>query len=411
MPETKITVTYQYLTDIWKNYDGSEQRRCLRAEPRRLISYDYIAMSTREAHWMRDVARKKQSNYDYVPMWHDIAYLSQEFFGGNTMYMQSEYMLGFHNCDMIEVFIKDDAYHATGANAVKKVRAYIGDTIRLKNVLNRRLNPKNAFVVPLIKCSILMDQSFNYIFSNGTNIVYNYEDIMYKPSFDIDPKYFEFYTDIEQYNRFNIPTKFNGRDVLTMSPQFFDDDNLKLTISKNVNRVDQDTGIFAYDLKNDFAYDNFSFTILLRNKKMINNMILFFNLIKGRYKAFYCPSWVNDFTPISNLVGGRNFIYVDVADAYRYYGVTSRKKHIIIFSKDWDCEIVEVSAVTVETVNDERRGKLIFTAPPKKSISLDRILMISYFNLVRSDSDDLKINYESNIAASVDLSFAEVDDK
>lgn len=411
MSATKITVTYQYLTDVWKNYDGTEQRRCLRNEPRRLISYDYIAMNTREAHWMRDVARKKQSNYDYVPMWHDIAYLSQEFIGGTTMYMQPEYMLGFHNCDMVEIFIKDDAYHATGVNAVKKVRSYVGDTIRLRNVLNRTLNPKNAYIVPLIRCSILMDQTFNYIFSNGTDITYNYEDIMYKPPFDIDPMYFEFYTDIEQYNRFKLPSMFNNRHVFVMSPQFVEDQDVKLSISKNVNRVDRNTGIFAYDLKNERAYDNFGFTVLLRNKKMINNMILFSNLVKGRYKSFYCPSWVNDFTLTSAVQAGRNYVYVDAADIYRYYGNNSRKKHIVIFTKDWDSIILEVMLITYEVVNDVRRGKLIFSSVPRRSVSLANVWMCSFFNLVRLESDDLKIDYESNIAATVNLAFVEVDDK
>ena len=136
-------------------------------------------------------------------------------------------------------------------------------------------------------------------------------------------------------------------------------------------------------------------------------MILFFNLIKGRYKSFYCPSWVNDFTPISNIEFGS--VYIDAADTYRYYGSTSRKKHVIVFTKDWKSYILEIMNITVETVNDKRIGKIIFVSASK--IELDNILMISYLNLVRFDSDDLKINYESTEVANVNLSFAEVDDK
>lgn len=407
MSDTKITVTYQYLTDIWRNYDGTEQRRCLRSEPRRLISYDYIAINAAQAHWMRDVARKKQSNYDYVPMWHDISYLAQDHIGGTTLYLDDNYMLGFHNCDMIEIFTREDEYHRSGFNAVKEVSYYQDNIVRLRNSLNRELSRKNTYVIPLIRCSVLTDQSFNYVFSNGTNVVYNYEDILYKPPFDINPRYFNFYKDIEQYNRFNIPEKYKNKYILTMSPQFADDEDLNLSIAKNVARVDRSTGIFAYDLKNNYAYDNFRFTILLRNKKMINNMILFFNLIKGRYKSFYCPSWVNDFTPISNIEFGS--VYIDAADTYRYYGSTSRKKHVIVFTKDWKSYILEIMNITVETVNDKRIGKIIFVSASK--IELDNILMISYLNLVRFDSDDLKINYESTEVASVNLSFAEVDDK
>ena len=44
------------------------------------------------------------------------------------------------------------------------------------------------------------------------------------------------------------------------------------------------------------------------------------------------------------------------------------------------------------------------------SFDVGDILMVSYFNLVRFDSDSLKLEYESNIVAGVDLVMREVDD-
>ena len=44
------------------------------------------------------------------------------------------------------------------------------------------------------------------------------------------------------------------------------------------------------------------------------------------------------------------------------------------------------------------------------SFDVGDILMVSYFNLVRFDNDSLKLDYESNIVAGVDLVMREVDD-
>ena len=78
--DTKISVKYEFKTDVWQSYDGHEQRRCLRQDPRRTVSYNYTSMNALEAQWLRAQIRKRQSTFDFIPMWHDIAYLENDFY-------------------------------------------------------------------------------------------------------------------------------------------------------------------------------------------------------------------------------------------------------------------------------------------------------------------------------------------
>ena len=55
-------------------------------------------------------------------------------------------------------------------------------------------------------------------------------------------------------------------------------------------------------------------------------------------------------------------------------------------------------------------GKVLLTDSQEEQINLNNIAMVSFLNLVRLDSDDLQINYESNVVADVTLAMKEVDD-
>ena len=411
MSETKIQVTYSYLTDVWQSYGGQEQRRCLRSVPRRIISYEYASMNSSEAQWLRAQIRKKQNNFEFIPMWHDVAYLSEDFLGGKSMYIDPDYMIGFHNCDAIEIFVHDDVMHHEGINITKKVKKYENNIIHLKTVLDKNLNKKNTWILPLIRCSVQTPSSSSYIYSNGTNIKMVYEDIGYKPPFDINSQYYEQYNYlVDRFNRYNLPTSYNGRQVFLNTPQWLDDDSLTLKVSKNVNKLDNDTGVFKYDLKNTSSYDTHEITVLLRNKRMINNIIKFFTKVKGRFKSFYCPSWANDFNLAQSIKKGSNYIYTDLSEMYRYYMENGRNKKIVVFTNDWKSYIFDISAYTYEKVEDKKYGKLLLGSASSVNIPIKNVRMVSFFNLVRFDSDEMQINYESNIAATVQLSMKEVDD-
>ena len=409
--DTKISVKYEFKTDVWQSYDGHEQRRCLRQDPRRTVSYDYTSMNALEAQWLRAQIRKRQSTFDFIPMWHDIAYLENDFYGGKTLYIDDDFMDGFQNCDAIEIFYHDDVMNHTGANVTKKIKSFFSNTINLKTRLDAKLLKSNAKIVPLIRCSTPETATFSYIYSNGSNVTISFEDIMYDTQLEIGTKYtYQYNFDFAGFNRYKLPANIGDKEVLMNEPQWVDDDSHTLSVSKNVVRLDNTSGIFKYDLRNSNSYDTHQTTFLLRSKRMINNMIKFFKHVKGRFKSFYCPTWVNDFEVAFDIKGKSNYINVELSEMSRYYLNNGRKKKIVVFTKDYKSYVADILSYSYDTINDKEYGRLVLATSFPVSLNKSNICMVSFLNLVRLDSDEMVLNYETNTIATVELSMKEVDD-
>ena len=177
MADTKITEKYQYKTSIITAYNGYEQRISLRDSPRHFLSYDYTAMKSFEAQWLRAVLRMKQSTPLYIPMWHNPLYLVEDSLKGNNyIKIEETSMYNLDRCSAIVVFVDD---------SVKNVNTYYstnmyGDEgiVGIHPDLNKSLNKKNAYVYPLIKCSIQPITGLDYVYSNGSNVTINFEDLL-----------------------------------------------------------------------------------------------------------------------------------------------------------------------------------------------------------------------------------------
>lgn len=410
MANTRITEKIEYLTDIITAYDGHEQRIKLRQLPRYSYSYDYDAMNGYQAQWLRGQTRMRQSDMWYIPMWHCPAYLKEDFVEhGKMLYIDNEYMYNFRNCDYIEIFFTDDFTHT--ANIVREVNSYVDGGIRLKKKIDIRLYTENTFIYPLKQCSTTPTDSIKYIYSEGNSESLNFEVIQKESKTHVPDNFVNYYvTNIEHYNPFNIPETYNGREIFITTPQWVGDDCHNLTVTKNAQRMDNTTGFYVYDLRNNKSYDSHTTTFLLYGQARINNMKKFFERVCGRYKSFYMPTWVNDFQVDRDLHEDDNFIYTEFNSLYQYYVGNGRNKSVIIFTRDWNALVFDIMAYSYENIGDNTYGKLVFDRNLGINCSKEDVVLVCYLNLVRLDSDELVINYESNFVANTTLVTKEVDD-
>jgi len=368
-------------------------------------------MDCYEAQWLRGLGRMRQSDTYYIPMWHTPVYLKEDHIAGKALYIRPECMLSLDQCEWIEIFVRDDVNQG-GINTIRKVYQYLDGIIALEKSIDSPMNKKNTWIYPLKKCSVQPLENLNYIFSNSTSITHNFEDLLLKPAtVHIPDKYLSDYEDYRQRNRWNLPELIDNRQVLTISPQWVEDSSVALSVDKAVNRLDNTTGVFLYDLKNTKSYDIHTLELSLLYKESINNMIRFFKRVKGRYKSFYAPTWVNDIQIYDDLFPTNNFVYTEWGKISDYYLSNKRPKKLVVFTKDWQSYILDILSYGYEMRADGTRiGKVIFTRPIGFRLSKDKILMASYLNLVRFESDELQLNYETNNIANVTLVMREVDD-
>ena len=414
MSGSNITEKYEYKTDIITSYDGHEQRIKTRQEPRRFFSYNYDAMNMYQAQWLRGLGRMRQSDTYYIPMWQAPIYLSQPHYGGKALYVQKEYLYNLRDCQYIELFVTDDVNQG-GINLVNQI-VDVQETesdiwlLGLKLPIKRHLNPKNTWIFPLRNCSIQPSSSLSYMFSNGTSMTHNFEDLLQKPVNLVLPSKIVADADYEGKNRWNLPKYIDSKEVLQIEPTWADDESVKLSMDKNVSRLDNETGIFVYDLKNVKSYDIHTYQYILLNQEMIHNMIRFFRRIGGMWKSFYYPTWVNDLQVVEDIKANDNYIIVGWNKISQYYVNNRRSKKIVIFTKDWKSYIFDVVTYSDIKIGDNTYGKVVLSKSTAIDLNKENILMVSYLNLVRLDHDDLQLNYETNVVANTTLTMKEVDD-
>lgn len=414
MSGSQMTEKYEFKTDIITSYDGHEQRIKTRQYPRRFLSYDYDAMDCYEAQWLRGLGRMRQTDTYYIPMWQSPVYLADNFVAGKALYVRKEDMYNLRDCEYIEIFKHDDVTQG-GTNIVRQVNDY-QDTgnagiIGLKKSINLPLDKRNTWIFPLKRCSIQPMSGLTYMFSNGSHIVHNFEDLLQKPVRAVLPN--KFLTEEEEYegkNRWKLPQYIDKYEVLRIEPTWADDEAVKLNIDKATNKLDNETGQFWYDLKNTRSYDIHTYQFILLNQQMIHNMIKFFQRLGGMWKAFYFPSWVNDIELVDDIHADDNFIRTAWNKISQYYVNNKRKKKIVVFTKDWTSHIFDISTYTEESLSTGNVGRIVLQTNAGVSIPRERVLMISYMNFVRLDSDELQLNYETNVTANTLLTMKEIDD-
>ena len=411
MANTRIIESFEFKTDVITAYDGSEQRLKTRQYPRHELSFDYDAMNLFQAQWLRGMSRIPQNALWYVPLWCRPGYLREDFVEhGKALYINTDYTYNFEGCEWIEIFVEDDAMQSS-TNLVRRIDHFSDGIITLRKKIDRPLLMKNTWIYPLFRFSVQPGTSMNYVYSNGTAVTLKFEDLLLEPSIHVPYKYRYEYNEItENYNLWDLPETIDNVEVLVNSPQWLEDESVKLQVDRNINRLDNETGTFIYDLKNYSTYDIHTMDIYLAGAKKINNLIKFFKRRAGKYQSFYCPTYANDFQLALDVLPNSNALYTEYTHLYKFYANNSRKKKLVVFTKDWHSYVFDIMAYTHEVVGGIDYGKLVLAAPVETLLRRENVLMISYFNRVRFDSDTLTLNYEANTVANVLLTMREVDD-
>ena len=412
MANTKITEKIEYKTDVIKMYNGDEQRIKTRQVPRHMLTYDYSAMDAYQAQYLRGILRMRHTDTYYVPMWHQPVYLIENYIKySKALYIDMSYAYNLLDSEYIMIFNHDDVCDI-GANIYKQVHRYDNEKIMLKKGIKKDLFKENTFIFPLKKCSVQPNAGLQYIYSNGTEVGISFEDLNAGVKTELPYTiWHDYQTDIPRYNPFKLPEEYEGKEVLLIAPQWLEDNSVGLSVDKGAYRLDNETGIFLYDLSNTISYDLHTLEVYFMRHEEINNFKKFFHRMSGMYKSFYMPTWVNDFQIDRDIEASDNAIYTKFDRMYKYYLTNGRKRNLVIFTKDFKSYILKIQSYTYEKLKDDiTYGKIIFESMVGFNAKKEDILMCSFFNCVRFDSDALQLNYESTEVANVTLSFREVND-
>ncbi|TWH48561.1 hypothetical protein [Sporomusa sp. KB1] len=398
----KISETIEFLTQIHKAWDGTEQRAALRARPRRSVSYDYISMQPWQSQYLRALTYSQQTQLFQIPLWHAADKINEQIYEAQAVIpISTDCIWQYRGCSHAMVWL-DDSYGGTLYTLEQLGSAGV---LGLNKQFDREWE-RGVLTVAPVAWGVLSqaDKYLNYTsaLSSMTLTV----EILHEAQAPAFPGQYDEFHDEEVkliWGR-GLPVIYNGAELFLVPPTWSDDINA--SFSRLANRLDNSTGAFLYDLRSPDPTETREIQYILKGRREINNLQRFFYRCKGRLHSFYAPTWLMDVELAVDAPAGQNYLLSKWPGYWKYFGGGQRRKTLLVFHKDLSASILNVAGYTTNETGE--LGKIYLDAPLKQALRKSDILMISYLCRYRLDNDLMTTDYETVGIAKSSLTLAEV---
>lgn len=403
--QTQISETIEFLTQIHKAWDNSEQRAALRKYPRRYISYDYIGIESWQSQYLRALLYNKQTETILFPLWHAASRMPDYTYPGQTQFnLTIDKLWHYRGCQNVILWRNDKQGGVTFA-----LQALLGNgTIKLGEQIDS-IYPKGISICPVTYGILQQEDKYELSTSLNTTMQINLElmpDYVLNPlPASLDEFHFE-PTKKDNPWQSALPATYMGADLFGIAPPWADD--ISANFTRNANKLDNQTGVVKYDLKSIYTSESREIEYIAISRAENNNLQRFFCRCKGRFKSFYAPTWLSDMKLAANAVKGQNYFIVEWPQFWRYYRNVSRRNKIVVFLKNYTTLILSIAGFTTDDTGNY--GKVILDSLLPVDLTKNTVAMISFLCRYRFDSDSMTTNYETVEIASTSLSFAEVNE-
>lgn len=402
MAETQLSETLEFLTQIHRSWDGTEQRGALRPVPRRYLSYEYIGTRTWQSQYLRALTYSQQTQLIQFPLWHATAALTTDAYAGNSVlkthpnklwsYRESSGLMLWRNDS-----VGGEVFHLNGLAS--------DGSLSIGKELTENWRRGQAIICPVGWGILQQEDKYVNVHSMLTTMQINVELVM-------DPKAPLFPTAFDAYHNEHFalpwgrgfPSVYQGAEVFMIPPPWIDD--ITASFSRNANRLDNQTGSFRYDLKSTDPSETKAIDYVTTCREEINNLQRFFYRVKGRQKSFWAPTWLSDLELVEDAPVGRNYLMLKWPLYWKYYALGQRRKTLIAFMRDGTARLIKIAGYSTDLSGD--LGKVHLDEALKVPLLQKDVLMLSYLCRYRLDSDTLITEYETTDVANMTLSMTEV---
>lgn len=399
-----IVEKIEFLTQLHKSYDLTEQRAALRVRPRRAVSYDYTGMNSKQSQYLRALAYSQQTQVLKFPMWHVAGALTQKIYLGDPLvYIDKNRLWGYRGAYDVMLW-RGDEYGGT----VYPINNLANDgSIMLGKQVSSNWDAISTTVCPLIHGVLTNEDSYQNQTSHYTDMALNVELIGEANGAELPLGYTEDKDEVDNTDTFygaNFGKTYNNAELWLQRPNWADEMGGKFT--RNAYRLDNKSGYFAYDLRGNEPTETKDINLLMTSREQINNLQRFFCRCKGRLKSFYAPTWLQDFDLHDNAMSGSNFLLVKFPLYWKYFSNIQRRKKIVVFFKDGTAKIINVAAYSTDETGEI--GKVWLDSTLRTDIMKNNVQLISFLCRYRFDDDLLTIDYKTPSVAEMTQTLAEV---
>ena len=406
MANNHITEKISFLTQIHTAWDGTEQRQALRQFPRMYCSYDYSAMNLEQSQLLRMALYHNQSTMIRFPLWQCAFGLGEKLYNRTTaITIPNEMIWCFRNISMVMIWCNDEigglvytieyltSFGEMGIDAPLD-RDYEANSFSIIPVFygvfeinGTYTTHHNEIMETTYNLERIRDQNLKYMFPEETHGIDHDEDFADSSVF-----------------RFGLPEYYNDMEVWRYEPDWVEpaDGNYE----KNTNRLDNDTGVFRFDVKSYDPIENVEYVYTCMTRATINNIQRFFFRHKGAWKSFYAPTWTSDIELAEDADAGTMVLYTKNIWYWKYYQKSTIRKKAIVFFRDNTYAFLDIAGYTIN--DDGDKGLIYLETECDRDLIKSEILMISFWVRYRFESDDMDIDYETNSVARIALTLKEV---
>lgn len=373
-----LTESLDWLTDVLASPTGSEQRRSLRANPRRIYAYEVLAHGAERAFFENMLAAYGSSRW-WMPLWHDVTFTGQAVIGTTTIPVTLPADHHF-TVGSAAVLMGESAFD----NELVEIAAITSTGITVASALDRSWAPGTR-LFPAVAVQ-LTDQPELDALTDRTSVA----DVQFRSAGESVPLAAEW-----------TGGTFNGFPVLTLEPDW--KDIPKLGTERDLDEIDNKVGVpKTYD-RPGFGFATAQFTFVLNGR---DDHFAFYRLMqamRGKCQPCYVPTWTEDFVLAAAPVAGQSTMLVQRCGFTLSGGPRTSRDTIML-------ELVDGSRIYRTITNCAISGTnevLVLNQPWSEAIPVSNVLRICFIRLMRLNHDTIEIEHLTDLdgTATVDLTF------
>ena len=354
-PKTPIIERLEWMTDVFIGNDGTETRTQKRSNPRQIFEYTFPLAFWRKIDTVNTVKGAIRNDFA-IPIW------TEGQFVGNLSNGQTQILCDTSTEYWLPVGSFVYLYSENGNNQFGEIEVRYSNAVQLTAGVTAQTS---VYLMPL---------RFGYIVGNPKHITNGLESV-------VEVK-FALYEPHDIGANITLPMQFEEDDIY-----YFQNGSNNRKISKDQEIIDFELG-YTKSLSSHENTDYFdTLRFVLQGSTEIREYKEFLFRRLGRFLNFWLPTFEND---VENLSTGTITTTMLVSrDSIDEYALDYA--YICIFTSDGNYHPVLIDSI--EIIDSDR---VQFNFDSSLGIDASDILMISYLNFNRLDTDSVELRWIGN---------------
>ena len=403
-PQKDVIENLQWVTDIIKAADGTEQRFSVRRNPRQSVSYEIVAEDVGEINNIRNLFGGWTARIFGLPLWWDErALIADVSIGDDFVRVRADgldypdfrvgglAMIYQENLDgsVTQETLQVSSIGQTGASPISEE-----GVLRFVTTTTNSFDGELATLVPVLPAVLVEGASVQTPQAGDSALFSTRFDMLADSQSEIRAIEVDVYPELDD---------FDGRPTLIITDRNFSGSSLAEKFNQQVNRVDFTLGKFSQDSQELTSRIQAPFTWIAESVQTAYQIRQLLFHLKGKWRNVWLPTWRDDFIVNANIGVSSVSIDVDNQGFAKFLGdVNSPWSGLRIRLNDGQVSYHRItSAVEIDSTTD--RINIDPATPFGSTVAPGDIEQVDLLLLVRGAQDEIQITHSWNDAETDEL--------